>query len=466
MSKDPIAGPTDRDAFDARSGVWLVVAAWVASRGFLLLSFEPAISDVSFYWYTAERAVCHDEVPYSSGFSIGYPPLAWALMLGPRWIDNTPWDPDPDMTALRLGRYERRFRAQMFVFDLAAFSLLLLALARARPSAVTIGAGAYTLVTLILGHLLYDRLDVALLFFLMAWTYCWIRAADADREGDEMAGSWSQLSYVILGLSVSLKLLPLVALPLLMTGEWVVRRSIGGWLTALGCWGVGALFPFLLHVPTTGLGSFGFLTRHAGRGVQVESIYASVLFCLKPLGLDVAVEQTTNAWHVTGTGVPIVHRIAVVIAIAWGLGWAGLVWRRGSQAGLRWVGMVASVCIAGLPVLSHVISPQYLTWALVLLIWPAAELLPRGRFVAIVSLSIVSALLTTWLFPYHYFSQGEDGSTPGGWGLIPTLDWQACAVLAVRNLFLPGLIAWMSVVVWRAGSRSPQTSAGSLPVVA
>jgi len=436
---------------DAGTLLWAAVVALVVTRGYLLTSFEPDISDVPFFWQNAVRAIDQQEVPYSSDFQIGYPPLAWAMMLAPRWIDPTEWSPRNE--SLLLGRYTRRFRAQMALFDLGAFLLLVLILRRQSASRAAAGAWDYVILTAVFGNLLYDRFDVALLFLLLLGNYCWIRST----EPDEMASSWSQLAYVVLGLCVSLKLLPVVALPLLLAGETVVRRKALPVLVAVGCWTVGALFPFLWHMPLTGFGSFGFLAHHAGRGLQVESLYASLLLCLAPLGLPVEVHHTTNAWHVESPLSHALNLFAIGVLVFWGLAFAAWGLWRGRQAGLIRVGMAASVAIAGVPILSHVLSPQYLIWATILLIWPAARLLPRHRYWLLLTLLIVVALLTTWLFPYNYFSADADGNTINPHALLPALAWQATAVLVTRNLLFLSLVGWLTTAVLRRGASSVPT---------
>ena len=449
--------PEARTAADGQLAWSVVVVVLLVSRGYLLLSLKPAISDVPFYWQTASRVVDRGEVPYGPGTEIGYPPLAWGLMYLPRWIDSTRWQPGAEHLAL--GRYSRRFRAQMALFDLTAVVLLGLLIARRAPQRLVHALWAYALLTLILGHLLYDRFDVALLALVMASAYAWMRWAETAAAGDDNASSWNQLAYIALGLGVALKLLPLVALPLLLVGQWRIERRGVSLLAALGCWSIGALFPFVWHLPRTGLASLGFLAHHAGRGLQVESIYASLLIGLSYLGLDVSVERSTNAWHVVGPGAGMLHRAAIGILFAWGLGWAVAAWHRAPTRGRMWLGWAAAVTIAGLPVLSHVLSPQYLIWATVLLLWPAAELLSRKSFHLFVALLVVITLLTTWLFPYHYFSHDGEGHMIDPYGLLPDLPWQASAVLLARNALLLGALAWIAhVVYWAPAAPSTEPS--------
>ena len=113
------------------------------------------------------------------------------------------------------------------------------------------------------------------------------------------------------------------------------------------------------------------------------------------------------------------------------------------EAGYR----TACFVIPASAILSNVLSPQYFVWALPLLLLVGSEILPEGnlrRWIMAILL-IVIAGLTTWVFPYHYFSSPDNTL-----GLVRWLDFApgpvASAVVGARNLIYLGVIIWLGAV--------------------
>ena len=134
------------------------ILAFLITRA-ILLSHNHFETDIHFYHEYFLRAAA-GEVPYRD-IAIAYPPVAWWVMALP---NTTDWP-----------TYRDRFRRAMVAPDVAAFALFTLILLRRRPAYARWGCMTYVVTTAVLEHLLYDRLDVGLLFLLMLWAYAWLR---------------------------------------------------------------------------------------------------------------------------------------------------------------------------------------------------------------------------------------------------------------------------------------------------
>src|SRR5262249_49751132 len=152
-----------------------------------------------------------------------------------------------------------------------SFFLWLFIVQRRRPQWIGWAALSYVIVTAGLGHVLYDRLDVGLLMLLLAWAYCWLLAIEAARGSI----GWSAGAYLALGLAISYKFVPVIVVPFLLLSQWRLPRRNLLLPVGVGALAVGSGVPFLIQYISSGPGVFGFLTYHAQREIQVESLYST-----------------------------------------------------------------------------------------------------------------------------------------------------------------------------------------------
>ena len=197
----------------------------------------------------------------------------------------------------------------------------------------------------------------------------------------------------LLGLAVSAKVYPLVLVPVAAVAVW---RRAGPRRTALG---IGTLLlvaaavvvPFAAYAPH---GVYESFRSQAARGLQVESLGASLLLALDRLGLyDAQVVRTTGVAgrNLAGGTADIVAAImlaaeALAVALVWGL------YARASDA-RRHLPLAFAAAVAGFLAFTKVFSPQYLVWLLPLVV-AAAE--PAA--VALVAVALV--LAQVWFFHY------------------------------------------------------------------
>jgi hypothetical protein len=258
------------------------------------------------------------------------------------------------------------------------------------------------------------------------------------------------LAYLLLALGGMLKLYPLALLPLVMIEHrrHLLRSGLDWWRApALGAGSavalVGAGFgaAFLL----AGGGAFATFTYAAGRPLQVESLGATLLWFGSFLGFPAVTEHGWSSYNLVGPLDLGLIALTTAAGIA-GLGWVYLLAWRGRLSLAR--AFLAVVCVMLLG--SKVFSPQYLIWALPLVV--------EAEGTSVLWLAICAC--TTLIFPVIYVNDHIFG-TPGPLPYSGTF----LGAIAVRNLLLLGATARL-LLPWplRLPDRSPAVLEGSLSV--
>src|SRR5262249_3378680 len=154
----------------------------------------------------------------------------------------------------------------------------------------------YVATTTGLGHLLFDRLDIGLLLLLLLWAYCWIRGI--EEPGGSVA--WTVGAYSAVGLAISYKFVPVIGIPFLLLAQWrMPRRDL---LLSVGtaALAVAAGLPFLIQYVSSGSGVFAFLTYHAEREIQIESLYSTLMMIGAACGAPVHLTYLHGAFNLSG----------------------------------------------------------------------------------------------------------------------------------------------------------------------
>ena len=208
--------------------------------------------------------------------------------------------------------------------------------------------------------------------------------------GAALGGRYSFLAYASLGFGAAAKLVPALAvLPLVFAGRRIFR-GVGVFVAVL------ALF-FAPALVFGGGGFFGSFAYHAERGLQVESVAASVLMAF---GRVEGVVFEFGAFEAIGPGtgfaaglsLPVTAGLLVVTGVA--------MLRRHRLRGLDGAEFprYAAALILAFMLGSKVLSPQYEIWLL-----PLAPLCAGGMTGAgLCVLFLASCLTTTQVFPIHY----------------------------------------------------------------
>src|SRR5512133_1218934 len=213
--------------------------------------------DLHIYQGYAEKLL-DGSLPYRDVF-VEYPPGAFAVFLPP--------------TAFGADHYNAAFKTLMALCGAATIVLVALVLAElgASQRRIWIGVGLLALSPVALGPISLNTYDAwpALLTVLALWL---------------LLRGWELPAFAVLGLAVSAKVYPLVLVPL---AGWFVWRRAGTRRAALAIGvlvAVAALVvaPFAAYAPH---GVFESFRAQATRGLQIESLGASLLLVLDRLGL-------------------------------------------------------------------------------------------------------------------------------------------------------------------------------------
>ncbi len=255
------------------------------------------------------------------------------------------------------------------------------------------------------------------------------------------------------GLGAAIKLWPALLIPVLLADK--ERRKP----TAIGFVVVGFGLA-LISLITGGLTRlFSPLTWQSGRGLQIESIWATPLMLLRMVRPEQWVVEISRyqAYEIFGAGVGLWQTISNVATVL-GLVTIVVLWVRA----YRMPGGVTPVAVA-LVVLATVtvviitnktLSPQYLLWiggpiAALLLLRDGTTADLRRWIVRVGLAGLVLAGLTQLVYPLLY--DGYLGFTDRAGMVVATL------VTAVRNLCLLAFTVICLLLAWRATSSSPAT---------
>jgi hypothetical protein len=351
----------------------------------------------------AGEAILGGQIPYRD-FFIEYPP------------GSLPAFVPPALFSVDKAGYIALFASEMALVLVAALVLTALAARKLWGSwAWPVPALTFVVAAIMLYPVAVTRYDAVVALTLAVGTL-----------GAALGGRYVHLAYAALGLGAAAKLVPALAtLPLAR------RDAARGYAVFFG---VLVLFfaPALLLGGGRFLNSFAY---HAERGLQVESLAASILI---KLGWVTGISFEYGAFEVHGQGVELASSLSLPMTGVLLLITALVMYRhhrRGSLDAGRFPRYAAALILAFM-LGSKVLSPQYMVWLLPLVPLGAGGLAGAG-----VSLIFLTACwTTTQVFPIHY---GDllNGRYPG-----PDL-------LLVRNLLL--VILWALLLF--LPTRTPET---------
>jgi hypothetical protein len=404
-------------AFRRRRSGRTVVLGWVVTRLLILavlaLLERFVVGDVFYYWRKIEAL-----------FDVG---LARTLNEYPTPVTWLLWLPYGATAGSRTG-YLAAFIAFMMLLD-AAFTWALWRMHTRRPTESSLLAIDFWLVfVLLIGPLSYLRFDIlpAVLAggaLLVARRRPWVTG-------------------VLTGVGAALKLWPALLIPAFLAHK--PDRKAAGW----GFLGAGVGLAVISLVAGGWARLLSPLTWQSGRGLQIESIWATPLMvarAVRPHRWVVDISRF-QAYEIFGPGVTALLQVSNIATVV-GLVMIGALWVRafrGRQPSALAVGLVVLATVAIMTVTNKTLSPQYLLW----MGGPMAGLLIIGgdhpaptraalRRVAVQLLAL--ALLTHLVYPLLY--DGLLGRQGHAMIVVSTI------VTTLRNL---ALVLFAGSVSWRA----------------
>lgn len=323
-------------------------------------------NDLGIYRQTGE-ALLRGEIPYRD-FFLEYPPGIIPAFVPPALLSN-------DKSG-----YINLFASEMALTLAAALVLTALTARRLRGlRAWPVPALAFAASALLLYPVAVSRYDAVVALALAAAALC-----------ATLGGRYLLLAYASLGLGAAAKLVPALAtVPLALFRRGVVR-------------GYAVFFAVLVLFfgSALALGGDRFLESfayHADRGLQVESLAASVLI---GLGRIEGVAFEYGAFEVRGAGVDFAASLSLPITGALLLFTALVMYRKhraggfGGDAFPRYAAALILAFMLG----SKVLSPQYLIWLLPLVPLSFGGLAGAG----VTAVFLAACWTTTQVFPTHY----------------------------------------------------------------
>lgn len=357
--------------------------------------------------------------PYTE-VPLEYPPAAVPLILLPRlFTDSFPV-------------YARLFGALMALFLTGAFALVFAALRAAGEPEALLSKRAWlaALLCVVEGSLVIQRLDAVAAFFLALAFYAAVKRKP-----------W--LLGFAGGAAFAVKFIPALLLPVLLAADPEPWRDLRNWAKAAAAsvlTVVAMLGPILLAP-----GAFtAMLAYHEARGLQVETTFATLLGVVRFLGGGaLGSAQSFGSANLSDGAALLLARACTpltLLAIAGVAHFAFYAAKRGASDGetpLDRTERMARALFAATVLLwltSKVLSPQYFTWGLplVLAIPLAAE---RGRGNKAVW-AFVLALLVTQIYMRAYYEAVADQEPLG----LFTMVLRQGLLMAVAAMTLAPLV--------------------------
>jgi len=344
------------------------------------------------YYYDYASEALSGKIPYRD-FPFEYPLLSYPLFLIPRLLVS-------DFESYRFA-----FMGEMFLFDVAAIVLI------ARHGGPSAGTGTvarrlgwYTLYCFLLAPLVIGRFELAPMVLAFAAT-CWWFSGRAIRGG------------ITAGLGTLMKIFPgVVAAPALVWEAARLRttraRGTAAFLVTLV---VGLAFWF-------GLGGRRVLEPlgyHAGRGLEIESLFGATLFLAGTIsGSKAPWVFDHNAYHLSsewGARLALLTfpvQATALLVVMWAYRQSGM------ADGLRF----SAAAVLAFIVFGKVLSPQYMIW-----LFPFMAVLGGRTGRVARQIFLMACVTTAMIYP--------------GPGFPMVLDHQAGAMLLLnlRN----GLLLWL-----------------------
>ena len=381
---------------------------------------HPVAGDVAYY---------HRKI--AGLFEIGLPGTLMEYPTPVVWILTVPY-------GLGLGS-QIGYVAAFMVFMLALDAVFTYALWRSAGRRHTWAVDFWIAFVLLVGPLSYGRFDIIPAVLAGG-------ALLAARRHPWVAGA-------LTGLGAAIKLWPALLIPALLADKQRRTPTAIGFVVV----GFGLALVSLIAGGMTRL--FSPLTWQSGRGLQIESVWASPLMLVRMVDPNRWVVEISKfqAFEIFGPGVGL-WQAASNVATVVGLVTLVLLWIRAFRArgGVTptAVALVVLATVAAMIITNKTLSPQYVLWlggpvaALLLL---CSQVTPdlRRWIVRLAVATLILAGLTQLVYPLLYDSYLN---LRGPFWLVV-----ATVVTTVRNLGLLGYTVATVLLAWRATSSSPAT---------
>jgi len=393
-----------------------LAAAFIASRLLCFTLVAPNWTDLPIYERYANN-ILSGQIPYID-FNIEYPPLALIFFILPAFA------------AKIVGRYDVSYRMLMFLFDLGIIYLMW-AMAKYvfgdNRLKVFRALFFYIILTGISFQLLYDRLDLAVAFLILLSMYFAL-----------VLTRW-RISYVLLWAVVLVKVFPAILFPVLIISQIKMTKKSRQAFADFGL--ASAVFAFFMIALIIGFGRWWdqVISYHGHRGIQIESLYASIVMLSGFLGIPSTINHDFGSFNIVNSFTPLLAGIApfltaISILVVYFLFRRNIHFRKEAKRPASSMLVASLAALFCFVILNKVLSPQYLLW-----LFPLAALTCNDsrHSTLIVGLWLLTATTTAVLFPYSYPSLVMQKSTAVILQIVRNLSLLGLAILAFIDLINP-----------------------------
>jgi len=359
--------------FVTASGVGALVLVGACSLPWVGLLANRVVGDMPLFEFYGER-MARGLIPYRD-FYFDWAPGSVPPVVLPAWLGGSSGN-----------SYHNWFHVLAVVYAALAMAslaatLVLMGVRRRRLYAAVIAAAALPAA---LGAISINSVD----YWPVLFTGAAIAALVAGRD---------KLGCGLLGAGIAAKVYPVVLLPLALILVWRRHGRRAALQAFAACAGVIALVagPFFVLAP----GGVGYSTYlQFKRGLQMESLGASVLMALDHLGLLHVHVIVGKPYSLDIAGVPAaVFAAGLTVVLAAALVTVYVAYAAAGDTAERFV--TASVAaVTAYVIFGRVLSPQYLVW-----LFPLVPLLGGPTGLAATALLFAACALTMTWFPGRFF---------------------------------------------------------------
>jgi hypothetical protein len=357
----------------------LIAIAFIVVRIPSLALVDISWSDVNLYRLWAEKL--HAGAPPYSGFPYEYPPLTILLWVIPAFVS-------------KLGvSFEVAFRALMALFDVGCLLLVYFISRELFPGQrqkAHSAIGLYLALSAISFQLIYDRLDIAVAFYMLLAVFLALKARWA----------WA---YIAVILGVFTKLTPAILLPLIAIYQFRTQRKLAGIVRDLGATVICGVILLIVTAVIFGDWWSYMLQYHGRRGIQIETLYASIVMIANMLGIKATVGHQYGAFQISSPFTEILAMVspALVAVSILGIYTAFFMAVKGKREGDYRLNFITAslLTLTAFVIFNKVFSPQFILW---LIPFAAIAIICSPNMTWEMSLWILAVVGTTIIFPYQY----------------------------------------------------------------